>query len=114
MWIYLPQKNLVETSGKYIETQRTKILKKTSSQKKLQQLEENGVTWSVCVEVQYYIFIILITRYIHHLKPWIVVVAFIIIACAWRSFFFHLLEGSPPREIRVYTTGQLPGYIAFI
>jgi peptidoglycan/LPS O-acetylase OafA/YrhL len=73
----------------------------------------NAVNWSLGVEMQFYVLILVSTRFLARARVSIVVLSGVVISWIWRSFAFSLTYGQVERGLNMtwHATAQLPGVL---
>lgn len=70
----------------------------------------NGVTWSLALEMQFYIALIIFLPWLKHLGPWRALSVLVGIAIAWRyGLTYVLVPGLAETRLQVIYSAQLPG-----
>lgn len=69
----------------------------------------NGPTWSIAIEMQFYIFMAIVFKWLPRHRPILVCVLFIMIALAWRAGAWYTFSPSIDIWHRVTRVEQLPG-----
>ncbi|MEP9370194.1 acyltransferase [Xanthobacter sp. VNH20] len=68
----------------------------------------NGVNWSIGVEMQFYVFMVLLSPYIFRPRGWMILVAMVGGAWAWRLAMFHMVGEKGVYDL-FFASTQLPG-----
>ena len=72
----------------------------------------NGPNWSLALEMQFYLLILLVTPWLRRSRPLPVLAGCVAISWTWRAVMFHLYHGRQSSfglDLTWLTTSQLPG-----
>jgi len=67
----------------------------------------DGPTWSLAIEMQFYLLAALFVSWLSRVSPWKLALGAFVVACAWRAFAWTSYAGNPDRLL--WLTWQLPG-----
>ena len=70
----------------------------------------NGVNWSIGVEMQFYVFVLVAFRILNRASPLAVLLSLWAIACIWKAGIFFLLPTADSTQ-RWFLSTQLPGVL---